>query len=69
MRSLSESLEQYAERHAVKLRDARLHWRQDGLIALGSDPFRAVADGPRIAPGLAVPVFGLLPADVIEVEP
>jgi hypothetical protein len=68
---LAESLEEYAARNAMSIRDARKPWRQDGMnLLVGFDPFRAVAaDGPRIAPGERVPIPGFAPVDVIEVEP
>jgi hypothetical protein len=67
---LSESLEEYAARHAATPGEARPEWRAWGLEALGAlgDEGRedTCAGKCRVAPGVAVSVPGLTPADVIE---
>lgn len=63
---LSESLEEYAYRAGVHKNKARFWWRVQGVeFLLGATMFTN-ADGCRVAPGVAVPIPGLTPADVLE---
>ena len=61
---LSESLEQYAQRHRLQLDLARIYWRAEGLRLLRHDlqqPMNELAGNHvlcRIAPGVAVPTPG-----------
>jgi hypothetical protein len=52
---LGESLERFAERAGTTPYAARLAWRLVRADALGIDPGAVAEDGPRIAPGVAVP--------------
>jgi hypothetical protein len=64
-RGLSESLEDYAARAGVAKFAARGVWRQEGLRLLNV-PCNSGGGLCRVAPGVAVSVPGLTPADVIE---
>lgn len=52
---LGESLEDFASRWGCMPYQARLAWRMSRAAALGIDPAAVAPDGPRIAPGVAVP--------------
>lgn len=69
-RGLSECLEDYAARVGLRRETARPLWRIGALFALNVKPVDAdvFAGVCRVAPGVAVPVPDLTPADVLEAD-